>query len=384
MRNGINNKHQQDTTSVSSSADTIPNIHQQDSSSMLLQDTVKKQDTISGAKKFSLDEAMKIFEEGQKRQEKIDSILQSPSAKKSETEKNIQIIKQPPFKPDSSGIIITSGDYQNPLYRSFENMWQHSYQTVSPGNNLFIKPENVSENRSNKLKAEIHVKDDKSNNLRKEIPAFWSDWILGLIILSCILLGWMKIFYNKILSQIVKSTYNYTPSHNLYINKNILTKRAFMVMNAVFFINTGLFIYLAAKNFKLNPINVQGIKMFFFFTGFILAVFLLRYIISKITGYVTMAQKLMSEQLYNIFIYAKVTGLLLLPFLIIIPYTNNYVTNIAIFAGAGLIVLMYILGIIRGIKIFTLEKVSLLYLFLYLCTFEFVPILVFLKYLEIF
>ncbi|MBE9511039.1 MAG: DUF4271 domain-containing protein [Bacteroidetes bacterium] len=385
MGNNTDNKQQQDTTRIQPLVDTIPTIINQDTTAVLIQDTVISEDTISGSdiKEYSIQDALQIFEREQQHQEKFDS-LHKTSLIKSEPKSIIPEKIISVFQPDSSDIIITIGENQGikPLF--FKNMWEHSNKMVSRKDHLFITSEKPTYNKSTRVGTEIPDKNQDNYHSREKISTLWNDWVLGIIIISFILLVWIKLLYNKVLSATVNSIFNYQISHNLFLDKSSFTQKAFLIMDFGFFLNAGLFIYLSAKHFNLTLIHPEGIIAFLLFTGFVFAIYLVRYIANKIVGYVSLTQKVFAEYLQNIFIHTRVTGLVLLPFIIAIPYADYRITPVAIFVGAGIIILAYIFRIIRGIKIFTLRKVSLLYLFLYLCVLEFIPILVFFKYLRIF
>ena len=385
MGNNTGNLQQQDTTLILPLVDTFQTIIDQDTTAVLIQDTVIFEDTISGTdiKQYSIQEALQIFEREQQHQDKVDS-LHKTSLIESEPKSIIPEKLTSVFQPDSSDIIITIGENQGVRPLFFKNMWKHSYKIVSRKDFLFIASENKIDNKSTRVVTEIPAINQDNYFSREKIPSLWNDWVLGIIILSFILLVWIKLFYNKVLSATANSIFNYQISHNLFRDKSTLTQRAFLIMDFVFYLNVGLFIYLSTRHFNLTLVHPEGIIAFLLFTGFIFVVYLLRYITNKIVGYVSLTQKIFAEYFHNIFIHTRVTGLVLLPFIIAIPYADYRITSVVIFAGAGIIISGYILRIIRGIKIFTLRKISLLYLFLYLCTLEFIPVLVFFKYLRIF
>jgi len=328
-------------------------------------------------------EALQIFEREQQHQEKVNSIHKT-SILESEQKRISPEENTPVFQPDSSDVFITISDNQGVKPLFFKNMWENSYENVSYNNHLFISSKEITDNQSTRIGTEIPAKNQDNYQSRKEISSLWNDWVLGIIIFSFILLVWVKLFYNKVLSATVISIFNYQTSHNLFLDKSTLTHRAFLIMDFVFYVNAGLFIYLSAKHYNIILVRPEGIKAFLLFSGFVFAVYLLRYIANKIVGYISQTQKLFAEYLHNIFIHTRITGLVLLPFIIAIPYTDYRITPVVIFAGATIIILGYFFRIIRGIKIFTLRNISLLYLFLYLCTLEFIPVLIFFKYLRIF
>lgn len=383
MGNSADNIQLQDTTQIHTPVDTIPKILTQDTTAVLIQDTLISEDTISGSeiKQYSIQEALQIFEREQQHQEKVDSIHKI-SITKSQQKRIIPEENRSVFQPDSSDIIITISENHGikPLF--FKNMWEHSFIKGSHNKHLFLSSEKTIDNISTRVVTEIPAKNQNNYQTREEIPSLWHDWVLGIMLFSFILLVWVKLFYNKVLSATISSIFNYQISHNLFLDKSTLTHKAFLIMDFVFYVNAGLFIYLSTQHFNLTLVHPDGIKAFLIFTGFVFVVYLLRYITGKIVGYISQTHKIFAEYLHNIFIYTRITGLVLFPFLIVIPYADYRITPVTIFAGAGIIILGYILRIIRGIKIFTIKKISLLYLFLYLCMLEFVPVLVFFKYIR--
>lgn len=378
-------KQPQDTTLIKPLTDTIPKIINQDTITVFLQDTTVSPDTsfASEIKQYSIQEVLQIFEREQEHREKVDSIYEI-TRNKSEQKVVTPVKTEPDFQPDSSSIIVAIGENQGlkPLF--FKNMWGQNYKKVSQKEHVFIPLEKTTSNQPIKTRTEVPATSPGNYRSRDEIPSFWSDWILGIIIVSFIFFGWIRLFYNKVLSATLNSLFNYKMSYNIFHDKSSLTQRAFLIMDLIFYLNTGLFIYLSVKYFNLTLIQTAGFQSFLIFTGFVITIYLARFITSKIAGYISLSQQLFSEYLHNVFIYARISGFILLPFLIAIPYIDYRITPIVIFAGAGIFVSLYILRIIRGIKIFALRKVSVLYLFLYLCTLEFIPVLVFFKYIGVF
>jgi hypothetical protein len=108
-------------------------------------------------------------------------------------------------------------------------------------------------------------------------------------------------------------------------------------------------------------------------------VYLLKYLVYKGLGWLLLLQKYFSEYLYNFFIYEKILGVLLLPVVIGIPFMPSVFLPGLIKIGISLILLCLIIRIIRGISLSFKLKVSILYIILYLCTLEILPLLIFLK-----
>ena len=136
--------------------DTIPTIINQDTTAVLIQDTVISEDTISASdiKQYSIQEALQIFEREQQHRGKIDS-LHKISLIKSEPKSIIPEKITSLFQPDSSDIIITIRENQGikPLF--FKNMWKHSYKMISRKDHLFITSEKIIDNKLTRTGTEI-------------------------------------------------------------------------------------------------------------------------------------------------------------------------------------------------------------------------------------
>jgi len=84
------------------------------------------------------------------------------------------------------------------------------------------------------------------------------------------------------------------------------------------------------------------------------------------------------ESVFNIRLYYKALGLILLPIVTIhaVLTETNFIT---IWVMAALVVIMYIANVIRTIYLGIRKDISIFYLILYLCTLEILPLLLVFK-----
>jgi hypothetical protein len=104
--------------------------------------------------------------------------------------------------------------------------------------------------------------------------------------------------------------------------------------------------------------------------------------IFRFCGYVFKASNETSDYVLNLYLFGQVTGICLLPVIIFITYFDN--SKSIIFIGALVIILLCLYRLFKGFVIaFSKSKVSVYYIFLYLCTLEILPLVLLLKIFRI-
>jgi hypothetical protein len=158
-------------------------------------------------------------------------------------------------------------------------------------------------------------------------------------------------------------------------------KVASLGLNTIFFLSGGIYIYLIATYNGLMP---KGIWYFHIFicVSFLMVIYGVKYIALVIGGWIFSAKELVTSYNFLVFFVNKITGLVLLP-VIVVLWLGNQVLH-PFFAVASLI-LVSLLFLYRYFLILPMVRnrsgVSSLHFFIYLCTFEILPIMVLVKYL---
>jgi hypothetical protein len=208
------------------------------------------------------------------------------------------------------------------------------------------------------------------------------NFILVLIIFSFILLTWSKVFFGKYISQILRAAFNYSEAYKLYRDHNSIIDRFYWLLNIIFTISGGIFLFHLLKIFKPEVFNYAQIFTVFGCFAFILVIYFSRYLISKIVGFLLNQQQTFNEFIHSIFVYLKVMGLALLPLVTIISFVPaNYRPQFLIL-GTTIIFLLYIISIFRATSIMIKKGILLFYWILYLCTIEFLPIILLYKFVN--
>ena len=212
---------------------------------------------------------------------------------------------------------------------------------------------------------------------------FAGTWIPGLVILSLLLLTWIKIFYVQFLSPVLISAFKFKDASKLFNERNTSAQNAFVVLEVIFAINGGLFLYFIVDYFNLNMPGIGDFFIFLILSGFIVALFTLRFFAINLAGFLFDVRKIFSEYRHSVSLYNKIYGILLLPVIAGLLYLGEGFYGQLIYGGIITGGAIYLLQLLRGIEIIIKKEFSVIYLILYLCAFEIIPILVLYKLIQI-
>jgi Domain of unknown function (DUF4271) len=121
---------------------------------------------------------------------------------------------------------------------------------------------------------------------------------------------------------------------------------------------------------------------FQFLGGFLILLYLLKYLILKVVGWIFNLNRAVDIYLFVVFMTNKIIGIFLLPFLILITFSGQVLTEIGITLSIIMVSLFYIYRFVGSYSTLHKEiKISGLYFILYLCAFEIAPLLLIYKVL---
>jgi hypothetical protein len=150
----------------------------------------------------------------------------------------------------------------------------------------------------------------------------------------------------------------------------------FIILNGLFYINGGLFIYLAFANFGME-------EDFNFFALASFALFLLymgRSLGMAFLSYVFPISKAVNQYNFTIILYNNFIGILLIVFNLIIAYSPPGISSVFLYTGFVMVGLFYLLRIFRGfLNSASFISNHLFHFFLYLCTFEIATVFILIK-----
>ena len=240
--------------------------------------------------------------------------------------------------------------------------------TIAPASKVFVEKEGKPINR----------KIDRIL-LNKSIAN--SDWMIGMVIAAFVIFAWTRMIYGKYIGMLMQSAVNFFTARRVYEESNVVLGRVFFILNILFFINIGLFATQCVNLYGITTGDLSGFAQFGVFTLMFTALYLIRTIILKVLDFIFDTHAFGAYN-FNIYLYGKVYGLLLLPLIAVIPFVPDSLSEKLMWVGIVLFVFFYVITLFRGIRLCFKNKVSIFYLFFYLCALEILPLLTIYKYIS--
>jgi hypothetical protein len=213
---------------------------------------------------------------------------------------------------------------------------------------------------------------------RNGTPYYWPVVLLFVVFSMYVYLNFTN---PKKLLQVFLSVYSNQASKQLYREDYRLTKSMSVLLSLSFVMVMAFLLFVCNNYFGFILQDLQPLKQFLFFTAVILLMYIVKLSSNYFIGFSTMSQELNHEYIFNVFISSQTLGVVLLPLVICIQF-SRYPTEWFLYPAIILCGAFYILRFIRGFIISVVEQnVGIVYIFLYLCALEILPLLVLIKFL---
>lgn len=204
-------------------------------------------------------------------------------------------------------------------------------------------------------------------------PVFY--FLLALVIF----LSFLRFFFNRYFFNLFRVFFNTSLRQGQLTDQLLQAKQASMFFNILFFFTTGVYIYFLLLHF--NWINGKNNLVIMLVCSLAVAViYFLKYINMKFTGWLTGHSTAANTYLFIIFLINKILGILLIPVVIVIAFSPDYLKKAAIVASLLMVGVMFLLRFLRSFSLLHSQiKVSRFHFFLYIIGIEALPVLLIYK-----
>ena len=148
-----------------------------------------------------------------------------------------------------------------------------------------------------------------------------------------------------------------------------------LLLNIFFLLSGGMFLALLLHYYKLG-LDYNFWELFFYCVTGLLAVYGVKFISLKLLGWVFQVSDSIDAYIFVVFTTNKVIGMALVPFLVILGFTQGLVNQSAM--TLSIIVVLGLFAYRFFLSYSTLHRqvrISIFHFFLYLCAFEIAPLL---------
>lgn len=200
-----------------------------------------------------------------------------------------------------------------------------------------------------------------------------TDWLTLLLLLVLVLFATVRTSYSKYLVNLFQSIFNYSTSFRMFREKNYSALHAAFRLELYFYITFSVFLFQVVNYFHLD-FSYSNFKLYLVCLGAVLAYFLLKKLVYNILGSVFEGVNETREYLFNMDNYNRTAGLFLFPIVALIAFYPADDPLLPVFLGGLTVLIFYIFLLQRGVSILLKKQFSIFYLFLYLCSLEFLPL----------
>lgn len=201
------------------------------------------------------------------------------------------------------------------------------------------------------------------------------DWLVGVLLVIFLLFATVRLIFNKYLGQLMHATINNSTFNRMFRERYFNLLHASFRLDLIFNLTLALFGYQFLSLHKINLGHTKSYYIYLTCLATIIGYFFAKRFIYYLVGILTESKSEVLEYLFNITVFNRVLGLFLLPITAVIAFIPLTQFEPLIYVGLGIVIIFYLLSLIRGIKIFMKKQFSILYLILYLCTLEILPLL---------
>lgn len=213
----------------------------------------------------------------------------------------------------------------------------------------------------------VNIKQDKSKDTLFYI-------IAGLVLL----LAFFKYVYNRYFVNLFRVFFNTSLKQSQLTDQLLQSKLASLMFNLFFVISAGLYAYLLLSNYRF--IQQDNWLITFFSVVFIGLIYLLKFCTLKFTGWVTGRADVTNTYIFVIFLINKIIGIFLVPFIIIVAFSDRPIAKTATLISLMCIGLFLLLRFFRSYGLLQNQlKISKFHFLLYIAGIELLPLLLIYK-----
>jgi hypothetical protein len=203
-----------------------------------------------------------------------------------------------------------------------------------------------------------------------------SDGMIGIVIGFTLFFLYMRMIFGRYMDMFFGAVFNRLRAHHMQEESGLILGRISFLLNIFFFFTIGLFVQQILDFQGLQLFELSQLKSLLFLTGVVASIYLLKWLFANILGHFLQIQSVTKSYFFHTFIYNKVFALVSFPLLLALPYIDSSWVAVLMPAILVFLAVMYFFRFFRVIVFSIQRKLSLFYLFLYLCALEIIPILI--------
>lgn len=204
------------------------------------------------------------------------------------------------------------------------------------------------------------------------------DWILWTILGCLILLAWTQVFHAKRIRQLFRAPFSQRFTNQLIRDGNLFNERISLTFGIVYLLAFSLLAY--EINIRFFGFTIPDLDITYTFpliTATLIVFLAIKFAMIRFLSMVFKTRETTMNYMLNLWIYSLITGPALL-LLLTLYFTVHQ--EVLITTALFMVALMLFFRLIKGFSIGSrLTKFSYLFLFVYLCSLEILPLIIMAK-----
>lgn len=210
------------------------------------------------------------------------------------------------------------------------------------------------------------------------------DALFYLIAALIFFLAIIKYFNNRYFINLFRVFFNTSLRQSQLTDQLLQAKLASLYFNVFFVFSGGIYTYLLLSHYQLLA-DDYNLLLIFSSIALIGLIYLLKYSVLKFTGWVTGHKVATDTYIFVIFLINKIIGVFLVPFIVVLAFSESALVNIIAIVSLMSIVIFLLLRFFRSYSLLQNQlKISKYHFFLYLTGIEILPLLLVYKALTVF
>jgi hypothetical protein len=199
-----------------------------------------------------------------------------------------------------------------------------------------------------------------------------------------LLLALFKFFNDRYFTNMFRVFFNTSLRQSQLTDQLLQAKLPSLFFNLFFFISGGVYVYMLLLHYRLINEDNKWI-MIFSSMGILGFIYLIKYCTLKFTGWVSGLEEVTNTYVFIIFLINKIIGIFLVPFIVILAFSDSVIVKIAALISLMSIGILLLLRFFRSYGLLQNQlKISRFHFMLYLTGIELLPLLLIYKGLMVY
>lgn len=203
-----------------------------------------------------------------------------------------------------------------------------------------------------------------------------ANWQMLILLLTILFMGFVKAFSNNRFKQGIKALLNYSVAQEITREEKVFFHRSNLFFTAIHLLTTALFVFQLRDGLNSGVEEVNNFSFFLSILVFLCGMYSVKYIFFRLLSFTFNDVSVALEYIFNVSLYNSLQGALFIPILSVAYFTEVSIHFTLLYIAIPLLIFVFLLRLFRLLKIGQHKGVSYVYIFVYICTLEILPLVV--------